>query len=399
MNPTQELVHAGLPQTNESCSPTDGDVDLDHRMASSSTTRSIDSALASLSTTVDRSLPEKLAPIEESLISVAVTLAKTELPEDLVTIREAATILDRDVNAVEYRIKTGVLRVYQGVKGPRKVSRAALTAERDNPRTRSKARATRKPVVTGSPSQPTELTAAAEPAQSGPEERPSTTSVSVEQRSEPDQGIGIDHGYEDAEIPIGAICFDDSLQVRAKTDRQVVDEYLDLMLEGHRFPAVDVFREGDQFLIADGHHRIAAAKKAGFSMFPARVHAGGRMAALLWAFKSNTEHGLKLTNADKQRKVRLALATYPRASNNQIAEMCAVSEGSVRNARRRLVTYDLGKRIGADGKEYTLPTATTPLADRQEKLIYKQVTKLTGKLDQAASCNSKRRSIRSSSPG
>ena len=189
---------------------------------------------------------------------------------------------------------------------------------------------------------------------------------------------------EEVEISVDAIITDDSLQTREKTRPQIVDEYMDLMLEGYRFPAVDVFPESDKFFLADGSHRIAAARKAGFVTFSARAHAGGRSAALLWALKSNTAHGLKLTNADKQRKVRLALAAYPGSSNNQIAEMCAVDEGTVRNSRRRVGSSDPVKRVGSDGKEYSLPNRPALAPDLHEQRIYKQVTRLTQQLDHGA---------------
>lgn len=69
---------------------------------------------------------------------------------------------------------------------------------------------------------------------------------------------------------------------------------------------------------------------------------------------SNREHdtaGLRRTNADKQRAVRMALEARPELSNRAIAEQVGVSDPFVGKLRPQVLTVSTSdRRIGADGK-------------------------------------------------
>ena len=65
-------------------------------------------------------------------------------------------------------------------------------------------------------------------------------------------------------LPIDEITIDQRLQARMEKepDPQVVADYAELMRDGVIFPPVVIFREGETRLLAEGFHRIAAAKQA-----------------------------------------------------------------------------------------------------------------------------------------
>lgn len=166
----------------------------------------------------------------------------------------------------------------------------------------------------------------------------------------------------DKSIQLSQIILDAGTQIRADINSETVAEYAEAMLDTARnnFPAVVVFRTGpDKFILADGFHRVAAAKKRGFKDILAKVHEGSRTDALKFALEANTGHGLRLTNADKHQSVELALAEWPTISNNEIARICAVSHTLVNKIRPAQVESASTsntekpnkKRVGKDGKE------------------------------------------------
>jgi hypothetical protein len=99
---------------------------------------------------------------------------------------------------------------------------------------------------------------------------------------------------------------------------------------------------------------VGAHRSAGLDIITAIVHQGGRKEALLHALGANTDHGLRRTNADKEKAVNIALKEpYTRGlSDNQIAEICKVSQPYVSKIRHLLANngYKLGRtRLTANG--------------------------------------------------
>jgi transposase len=159
---------------------------------------------------------------------------------------------------------------------------------------------------------------------------------------------------EERRITLTEVVFDESLQVRASINGDTVVEYADLMKSGERFPAVHLFEDKGRFFIGDGWHRLRAAKFNGYTSFPAIVAPGGKKAALKFALSANANHGLRRTNDDKLRAVSIALSEFSNLSNREIAKICAVSESFVRAHRDRCAQNAPGKRVGGDGKVYTV---------------------------------------------
>lgn len=128
------------------------------------------------------------------------------------------------------------------------------------------------------------------------------------------------------------------------------------------FPAVVAYYDGSTYWLGDGFHRVQAARdafnEAANLSIPCEVRSGTRRDAILHAAGANASHGLRRTNADKQRAVETLLRDNEWAawSNSGIARRCAVDEKTVRNMRSRLeATSELPKsdtRKGADGRTY-----------------------------------------------
>ena len=167
--------------------------------------------------------------------------------------------------------------------------------------------------------------------------------------------------FDDTEqLAVGDIHTDPDVQVRARMDEEAVEEYAERMREGDTFPPVTVFNDGVHRWLADGFHRLAAARHAGLETISAKVKAGGRRDAIKYALGANLCHGLRRTNADKRRAVEIALKEFVDSSDRQIAELCGVGNQLVGDVRRQVCeSHNSPARTGRDGKKYPAKTAAS----------------------------------------
>lgn len=158
-------------------------------------------------------------------------------------------------------------------------------------------------------------------------------------------------------IKIAVIVTDAGTQVRAAICEQTVSQYAAEMLEGAKFPPIDVFHDGNQFILADGFHRVMSCTRNDFKDIEARIHKGTKSDALRFALKANSTHGLKRSNADKRRSVEMALTEWPSLSDSELSNICAVNRQTVTNIRAEVQPANLAccPRIGADGKTRKIP--------------------------------------------
>jgi len=129
-----------------------------------------------------------------------------------------------------------------------------------------------------------------------------------------------------------------NLQTRAALDEDTVQDYADAMERGDRFPAVTVFADGAEYYLADGFHRVEALRRIGKRAVVAELREGDFKAALLYALKANSTHGLRRTNADKRHALEMAWNAREELfggepSINLLAETCGVSFSTVQRFR------------------------------------------------------------------
>ena len=137
------------------------------------------------------------------------------------------------------------------------------------------------------------------------------------------------------DIRVSDILFDDEHHPRAEVDQQLVAEYAEALREGATFPPIDVFRQGKKYLLADGRHRVEAARQLARKTIKAKIRLGDKREAILFAVGANTEHGQRRSNADKRKAVRIILTDkiWWEWSDNAIAQRCCVSDGLVKEMR------------------------------------------------------------------
>jgi hypothetical protein len=146
----------------------------------------------------------------------------------------------------------------------------------------------------------------------------------------------------------------DHIQQRVKLSPKAIDEYTALYREGHDLGHITVFDDGADRYVADGFHRITAALDAGLDTLPAVIHQGTERDALLYACSCN-QHGVPLTNADKNLRVKTLLQDAECAtwSDGQIARHCGVTQPFVSKVRAQLITVMSGAVAGGRPRTYT----------------------------------------------
>lgn len=127
---------------------------------------------------------------------------------------------------------------------------------------------------------------------------------------------------------------DERLQCRAEVPKEILDEYADAWKAGVKFPEVVVYQVDDRFLVVDGFCRVVSAQSIGKSKVPCVVHQGTFKDALRAACGANVSHGLRRTNADKNKAARIAIENFPELSSREIGDLCGVSHAYVQNLRK-----------------------------------------------------------------
>ncbi len=160
-------------------------------------------------------------------------------------------------------------------------------------------------------------------------------------------------------------------QTRCSIDEATVAEYADAVKAGANLPPVEVFHDGNDYILADGFHRVMAYQRIARETISAKVFKGTAKDALIHSLGSNKGHGLKRTNEDKRRAALWTIRECPDWSDRKIAEHTGLSNTFISNVRsessRQVSTVDTStkpqlstvdscvKRTGKDGKSRKLP--------------------------------------------
>jgi hypothetical protein len=158
-------------------------------------------------------------------------------------------------------------------------------------------------------------------------------------------------------------------QLRESRNASTVNAYAEAYRAGETLPPIVVFHEPgddeggdeDMYHLADGHHRVAAAKKADLTEINAIVKRGTRRDAILYAAGANAQHGLPLTNADKRKIVTTLLSDeeWSQWSDREIADRCHVSPTLVGTMRKKTPGAAATKRKTKAGRTITVTTKPT----------------------------------------
>ena len=173
-----------------------------------------------------------------------------------------------------------------------------------------------------------------------------------DQAAEPTAGAD-----EVATVRLDDITLDERCQSRSTVSEQQIRRYAELYADDPAaLPPIELVTDGQDYWPADGWHRIAGRRLAGYHDIPARVRQGTVEDAAWVSFSANAAHGLNRTNTDKWRACTAALL-HPRGqklSDRQIAKHVGVSRPFVGKVRAKLIAGGRLEEpttvIGADGK-------------------------------------------------
>lgn len=173
-------------------------------------------------------------------------------------------------------------------------------------------------------------------------------------------------------IPLAAIQTRRETQPREQMDLVVAASYQQAMVDGSVFPPVDVFFDGEQYWLADGFHRVYAARNIEtMTTIRATIHTGTQRDAILFSCSANVGHGLHRTNGDKRRAVLTLLQDpeWSKWSDVQISKTCNVSDEFVRTTRSSLPTVGSEKSRTYTTKHGTVAEMDTTRIGKSAKLV------------------------------
>lgn len=141
-------------------------------------------------------------------------------------------------------------------------------------------------------------------------------------------------------LPVAHIRVDAGIQQRVQLNMFAVEDYAEAMRAGATFPPVVVFSDGQDYWLADGFHRLAAAERAELETVAVDLRSGTRRDAILYAVGANADHGIRRTNADKRRAVLTLLEDdeWSKWESPRIAHACSVTVRFVNGIRAELGT-------------------------------------------------------------
>jgi len=159
-------------------------------------------------------------------------------------------------------------------------------------------------------------------------------------------------------LALDVLRLDGGTQPRAVIDHDVVAEYAEAMREGAVFPPVVVYHDGEHYWLADGFHRVHAARAAGLDSIRAEVKSGSVRDAVLYSVGANATHGLRRKDSDKRRAVERLLRdeVWGTWSNREIANACRVSHPFVGKVRAELIALTGNSLPVTDSGERTYTT-------------------------------------------
>lgn len=151
------------------------------------------------------------------------------------------------------------------------------------------------------------------------------------------RGAAYHIGITTQELAPSAIRTDGGTQARAELHAATLAEYAEAMQAGAAFPPVVVYYDGSDYWLADGFHRVAAARAAGCAV-AADVRPGTRRDAILWAVGANDAHGLRRTREDVRRAIETLLrdAEWGQWADREIARQVHCDHKTVAAVRAAL---------------------------------------------------------------
>lgn len=176
-------------------------------------------------------------------------------------------------------------------------------------------------------------------------------------------------------LKISEITTNKKTQARVSISEDTVQEYAERMIAGDEFPPVDVFHDGSDYYLADGFHRVLAAKRALFDSIDCNIHKGTLADAKWFAIGANKTNGQRMNRGDIKRAVEVALTEFPDKTQNEVSSHVGCSQSWVADIKKLIIGSDNEAlphtRINERGQErptsYNKPEPPTERSATNEK--------------------------------
>lgn len=150
-----------------------------------------------------------------------------------------------------------------------------------------------------------------------------------------------------ATLTLGEIVIADDVNIRARIRDDMVDRYSENFAE---LPPIHVFDTGTEKVLADGLHRLTAARRLGRKSIEADVHRGSHADALVYAVRSNARHGAPLTTEERDHAV-VMLKERIGWNQSEIAKALGIGQPRVSTI---LARHELSYRVPDNAKPNVL---------------------------------------------
>ena len=150
------------------------------------------------------------------------------------------------------------------------------------------------------------------------------------------------------EIPLSEI-HEGGAQIRVHENEYTISHYAELLTDGGwgTFPPLAVVEIDGRFIVADGHHRLKSAIRAGLATVPVEIIGHSMEEALEHAIRANNQNGLALTLADRQNMRRRAILELPNRTATYLAKLCGCTTNTILNDMKKLESEGMYKRPDA----------------------------------------------------
>ncbi len=146
-------------------------------------------------------------------------------------------------------------------------------------------------------------------------------------------------------ISLDEMVIDPSVNIRDRLDERLITEYMGNFAY---LPKVVIFETSKGLILADGFHRVAAARRLGHTEILAEVRKGTYAEALEYAALVNLRHGSRLQAPDRANAISRLRTLHPRWTHDQLGKVLGLSRPVVAIA------------LAAERVRQTIPDAGLP---------------------------------------
>lgn len=129
-------------------------------------------------------------------------------------------------------------------------------------------------------------------------------------------------------VDIDKINRTNAVQIRSRLNQDAVERYMENF---DQLPPIVLFdvRGFEEYILADGFHRIEAAIRLGHETIKSDIMTGSLNEAMEYAVKANIKHGVPLSTAERESAVLRLKRLHPQWSYTQIGNAMGLSHSTV----------------------------------------------------------------------